>query len=539
MDYLEHNLNALAQRQPELARRLAATPPDPAAVVEPARSGAPGLRLGKARLTSRVDPEAEGREQAAAAPPGPLAGLGFALAYHLEPLVGRDLVVYEPNPGLLRVALGARDLSHLLGNLTLAVELAELGDLAGRALFIHRPTARLHPLEAEGLARRLAEPVAAPAREAQPRVFVIPPLLGGSLPVAYWCMEALTALGCRVHSVPNEKIFPLFDLVRKTPLPLERQDRVRAPLVRFLSELAVLEAEVFQPHLCLALAQAPLDRQAIRDLASLGAITAFWFIEDYRLMTYFQEVAASYDYFFHIQGEELEAELNRLGANHYYLPVAAHPPLHRPLALSPAERAAYGAPVGFMGCGYPNRKRFFSELVQEGFPLGVWGTDWPREGPLAAAWAEPRRRLDSGEVVKVYNACDIVLNLHSSVEATLEVGRADFVNPRTLEVPACGGFQLVDQVPQLGRFLEPGREVAVYTNRRELKETALHFLAHPGERAEMAQAARRKVLDRHTYYHRMERLLTRCLGPAPARRETAAGPGPAGAVLAALGAPEA
>jgi len=487
--------------------------PHPQASLEPTRSGAPGLKVGQTRLTSSVDPVAEGQSLAAHAPAGPLVALGFGLGYHLEPLIGRDLLIWEPDPRLLRLALGARDLRPLLERSRLVVDPANLGDLTGRALYLHRPSARLYPVEAQGLERRLAGPPTAKTRPARPRVMVVPAIFGGSLPVAYWCGQALEALGCQVLTLPLDQVGPLHQRLLTWRGPLERIDRVRAPLIRFLGELTVLEAEKSPPDLVLALAQAPLDRRALKDLKDLGITCAFWFIEDFRLMAYFREVAAAYDFFFHIQGPELERQLQALGANHAYLPMAAHPSCHRPLDLTPAERRDYGAPVGFMGAGYPNRQRIFQDLARRGLDFRLWGVGWRGVKGLESRLAQ-ERYLASDEVVKVYNACQVVINLHSSPLMETRISGADFVNPRTLEVPACGGFQLVDRSRGLEKFLAPGREVAVFDNEGQLLEMIDHYLRHPEERQRIAQAGRRRVLNEHTYYHRMEALLERCLGPA-------------------------
>ncbi|MBI5521330.1 MAG: glycosyltransferase [Desulfarculus sp.] len=514
MDFWKENLAALARRAPALAHLLEESQPHPQARLEPSRSGAPGLIVGQARLTSSVDPVAEGKGLATRAPDGPLVALGFGLGYHLEPLLGRDLLIWEPDPRLLRLALTARDLRPLMEGARLVVDPGELGDLQGRSLYLHRPSARLYPVEVQGLERRLAAPPAArQSRPRRPRVMVVPAIFGGSLPVAYWCGQALEALGCQVLTLPLDQVAPLHQRLLTWRGPLERLDRVRAPLIRFLGELTVLEAEKSPPDLLLALAQAPLDRKAIKDLKDLGVATAFWFVEDFRLMAYFREVAAAYDFFFHIQGPELERELDGLGANHAYLPMAAHPPVHCPRELTPAQRREYGAPVGFMGAGYPNRQRIFKDLVARGLNLRLWGVGWRGLKELEPFLAQ-ERYLDSEEVVAIYNACQVVINLHSSPLCETRVGGADFVNPRTLEVPACGGFQLVDRVRGLEDFLVPGREVAVFDNEDQLLEMTAHYLRHPGERAAMAQAGRRRVLAQHTYYHRMEALLTRCLGPA-------------------------
>lgn len=515
MNFLEANLIALAKSQPELARELSKTAAHPEAAIEDSRRGQPALKVGKVRLCSTVDPEREGLSYAKTAPPGPLVCLGFGLGYHLEPLMGRDLLVWEPDLKLLRAALEARDLSALLPAIRLVADPEKLGDLSGRGMFIHRPSARLYPQEARGLARRLDSPSApTKARPARPRVLVVPPVWGGSLPIAYWCAEALGQLGCEVLTVPIDAVEPLHHFLRSKNLDTKRKEVVEVPMVRFLGELTILMAEEFKPDLVFAMAQAPLAVQAVEALNRLGVPSAFWFIENYRHMDYFRHMASVYTHFFHIQGQALETELDRLGANHHFLPMAAHPPMHRPLEISKQDFARYHAPVGFMGHGYPNRQLVFSRLVLKGLPLGIWGTAWPKRGPLASLVREGGRRLDSQEVAKVYNACPIVLNLHSSPTADDGVARADFINPRTFEVAACGGFQLVDRVQGLEKLFAPGREIAVFESEDELLEKARYYLANPEERAAMVQAGRRRVLNEHTYYHRMERLLTTCLGPA-------------------------
>jgi spore maturation protein CgeB len=330
MNFLETNLIALAKSQPELARDLANAAPHPEAVIEASRRGMPALKVGQTRLTSTVDPEREGQSLAQSAPPGPLACLGFGLGYHLEPLMGRDLVVWEPDAGLLRLALETRDLSALLSTIRLVVDADHLGDLSGRRIFIHRPSARLYPLEARGLARRLEVPTEnATPRPERPRVLVVPPVWGGSLPIAYWCADALTQLGCEVLFVPIDSVDPLHVFLRENQLDPKRKDKIEVPMVRFLGELTILMAEEFQPDLVFAMAQAPLAVQAVEALNRLGAPTAFWFIENYRHMDYFRHMASVYSHFFHIQGQALESRAGPAGRQSSF-PARGGPPAGAP-----------------------------------------------------------------------------------------------------------------------------------------------------------------------------------------------------------------
>lgn len=515
---LASNLAALARRQPELARRLAHTAPPAGAELAASRQGPPCLRVNGQLICSAVDPEAEGRSLAARAPAGPLLVLGFGLGYHLEPLASRDMTVWEPEAALLRLALCSRDMRPILERVRLAVDRDDLGETAGRASWTLPAAARLYPAQAQALIRLVSQPPAAAAvRPDRPRVLVAGPVYGGSLEMAGWCAQALTQLGCEVRQPPLEAVEPLYHLLRSSSLPAGRTAPAIDGMLQFLGRAVLALAEEFEPHLVLALAQAPLEPRVIRELRSRGAVTAFWFVEDFRVRPYFRQVASAYDHFFHIQGQAMARELEALGARHHHLPLAALPSLHRPLSLNREEQTRWGATVGFLGQGYPNRVRTFSRLVGRFPGLRLWGTGWPDQGPLAGCVAEEGLRISAPDVVRIYNACDLVVNLHTAPPEG--EGPLDYLNPRAFEVAACGGFQLTDRSQGVENLFSPGRELALFSHEEELAGLIEHYLARPQERAAMAQAARRRVLAGHTYYHRMETVLAACLGAAPEREE--------------------
>jgi len=202
-----------------------------------------------------------------------------------------------------------------------------------------------------------------------------------------------------------------------------------------------------------------------------------WFVEDSRLFTYWQAFAPHYDLFAVIQKDPFLGQLEALGqANALYLPLAADPEFHRPLDLTPAQRKEFGASVAFMGAGYPNRRQAFRKLLRPGFK--IWGTEWEGDHVL---WPHVQRqgaRISSEDCVAIFNATDVNLNLHSSIQAERTVTCGDFINPRTFEVAACGAFQLVDRRALMAEsFAED--ELATFTSLSELTEKIDYFLEHP------------------------------------------------------------
>lgn len=356
------------------------------------------------------------------------------------------------------------------------------------------------------------------------RILVVLPMYGGSLPVGRHCAAALAGLGHTVEVFEAPAFYPAFTSLRDLRVTSDRLEYLETGFLQVVSQAVCAKAETFCPDLVLALAQAPLSRQALKRLRRDGVRTAMWFVEDFRLFTYWEAFAPFYDIFAVIQKEPFPEKLAAIGQeNVLYLPLAADPAVHRPLDLTPVDRRRYGAEVSFMGAGYPNRRVAFARLLD--FDLGIFGSDWDGDAVLAPRLRLGGRRVETEEAVKIFNAATVNLNLHSSISATQLVSGGDFVNPRTFELAMCGAFQLVDRRTLLPELFGDD-ELAQFGSLEELRELLARYLAHPGERAAMAAKARARALAGHTYADRMGRLLDftarRLPGwPAPARRDEA------------------
>ena len=505
--HLEENLRAL---DPQLAAEIRAAAPLPSAP-ELVATGDPTLTADGVLLHSRHDPRREAarwaetqRERLGDAADTAVV-LGFGLGYHVEALAAvweKPIVVVEPDRALLRTALAARDLRALLDRVTVAT--GPLEEDAGRPVVLpHAPSV----LRSATL-RTIGESIAGRAalRGVRLRILVVSPLAGGSHPMAAHCARALGQLG---HAVRLLDLAPfaggMESLACFTPRRAARS-AVEQAYMRFLGTgvLAAIEAE--KPDLVLALAQAPLDAAVLAEIGRRGVLRAFWFVEDHRVLTYWQNVIGEYDYFFAIQqGAFLEDAARRSAARVAYLPCAADPAVHRPLELSDATRQELGAPVGFVGAGYRNRRIAFRPLLDLG--LKIWGTEWGGAGQVEAAVQRDGARISTEDTVRIFNATRVNLNLHSSTYVDGVEPRGDFVNPRTFELAAAGAFQLVDRRELLPPLLRPHAEVATFTDAAELHERVRHYLAHPDERAFLAAEGRARVLAEHTYRHRMQSLL--------------------------------
>lgn len=350
------------------------------------------------------------------------------------------------------------------------------------------------------------------------RILVVLPLYGGSLPIGQYCTRALRDMGHFVEEFDAPAFHPADMALRNLRVDNERLEQLESAFVNLLSQAIYAKVETFQPDLVLALAQAPLNRQILRRLQKDGVPTAMWFVEDYSIFGYWRAFASYYDFFFVIQKEPFLSMLPEAGAeNACYLPMAALPSFHQPLALSPADMRQYGAELAFLGAGYPNRRQAFRAFVGRNFK--IWGSDWDGDSVLAPCVQNGGARISPEDSVKIYNATDVNLNLHSSIKADTLVSGGDFVNPRTFELASMGVFQLVDKrslMPEMFTLAhvddiiagqDAQAELAIFDDTASMERGIRYFLDHPEAREAFAKRAQTRVLQEHTYTHRMQTML--------------------------------
>jgi spore maturation protein CgeB len=349
----------------------------------------------------------------------------------------------------------------------------------------------------------------------QLRIAVVGPIYGGSLPITGFVVRALESLGHHVrwldHSVHATSYHQL-ELLKNSQHRLALQSKY----AEMLSRITMAQLAEDPPDLVLSLAQAPLVLPALEHLRRKRFMTAMWFVENFRHLTYWQQLAAGYDFWFVIQQEPCLAVLKQAGAKEVrYLPMAADPSVHRPLELTQTEREEYGSDVSFVGAGYANRRAIFPRLLGHDWRFKLWGNEWDGATDLTSVLQRNGARIDTDTCLKVFNGSAVNLNLHSWAGTGLDP-EGDFVNPRTFELAACGAFQLADR-RSLMPDLFSASEVATVSSSDELPGEIARWLREPEQRLAMAAQARQRVLAEHTYAHRMRNLLSQVGVASPDR----------------------
>jgi spore maturation protein CgeB len=501
------------KRPAEWRNELAGLASDPRLELLPGRGGLPTLKIGDALLHSQYRPVEEAErliESAQLDLERPILVLGLGLGYHVQALHSRgaDVAAIEFDPGIVRLACehALRDSTTpiALGNKNELLRDPELLAFLERApqILVHPPSANAHGEAFAELEKAIVEHTLGQRRLS---IVVVGPMYGGSQPIAMYLHRAFESLGHRTLFVDTSTAWPLYESMRASVKTKSAQDQLADLLVNWTSQWAYARVAEFTADICIVLAQAPVGREFPVRLAKDGVVMAYWFVENWRHMAYWRQIAPLYDGFFHIQPGDFEQALESIGCtNHAYVQTACDPELHKPVELTTHEQKRYGADVSFAGAGYYNRTQLFQGLTD--YDFAIWGVDWGiRE--LNAHVRDPDKRFTHETFCKIAAATKINLNLHSSTTHPGVNPDCDAINPRVFEIAACGAFQLCDPAKGLDTLFDPERELPVYRDLAELRAKLDYFLEHEDERREIAVRARARALRDHTYVHRAKQML--------------------------------
>ncbi len=440
-----------------------------------------------------------------------IVAVSMGCGYHIEALLDQgkfSVSCIEPSVAALRRVLAVRDFRPILSKLESLTIFADeaLPEFSGSAELLVRP--QVIPVYGD-MSQKIARSFYAQRglTKLRPKIAVLGPLQGGTLPIGHYTTSALSSLGQRVRGIDMSGFNSAYELFGSFFTDDIRQNVARQGFVETLSSM-LLDSFAEKPiDILICMAQAPISPRALMELRRRGVITVLWFVEDYLRFTYWKEVAKYFDYIFTIQKGECIDAIRKAGAeNVHYLPTACDPGVHGPVQLSAEERARWGSPISFVGAGYYNRRQTFAALAQ--LPLKLWGTEWPTCKPFDKMVQEAGRRLTPEEYIKIFNATDINLNLHSSNERDGIDPTGDFVNPRVFELAACGAFQLVDERSLLSEVFTVGEEMITFSSLADLRDKIDYYSQRPDERARIASNARARVLRDHTYERRLEHMLS-------------------------------
>lgn len=353
-----------------------------------------------------------------------------------------------------------------------------------------------------------------PPRSVPLTLAVVGPVTGGSAPVAAAAARAFERLGHRVSFIDNRTFAPDLAACKTLPEGARQAEEVRV----FHQAAAHTQKQLRErrPQLALFLAQAPvLSPDDLAPLAERDVPTVFWFVEDYRIFSYWRQAAPRFDHVWTLQQEPFTTALLNLGVRYVdWVPLACEP---GPLVEAPIDACG---DVTFVGTGYPNRVAHLAALQVPG--LRLFGPHFAAEPSLRPFVAHDGTLPHEG-LADLFRGSRINLNLSSEVDPRRFGSRKDLVNPRAFEICGAGGFQLADRLIPLEDFFEPGQEVVTFGNVEEAREVIARYLRDDLARKRIAAQGHARAVAEHSYEARLGKALSRLLARDGDRVYRAAG----------------
>lgn len=260
---------------------------------------------------------------------------------------------------------------------------------------------------------------------------------------------------------------------------------------------------LFQPHLVMAigsyLPESTYYGEVARDARAAGAVPVFWATEDPYEQDANYRITRDFSAVFSCDG---------WGVNFYDHPCARHLPLAgcRLRNYVPYDPAAE-RPIDVMFCGvaFSSRKELVSDLLPSlaGLRLQFIGPGW---GQFGAGFSD--RRIDKSELIQMYSAAKIVLNLGRSLH--FENQRYQITpstpGPRTFEAALAGAVQFFhEDTYEIRDYFTP-QEVPCFSTVADFQALLRQHLSDGATRDATAMAAQRRALAEHTYAHRAQRM---------------------------------
>ena len=352
MNHFAANIISLAKRYPDLAASLKAAR-GKMLTIEPARNGMPSARRAGRWIHSAYDPlrEAEtwaDRHAAACHAGETIVVSGVGLLYHVEAIrkkLSSDIAVAVVIPSIdaFHDALSARPLGpwseHIFWLNGTPQDITKILTETGRPLrcLSYRPASQIddefHSVLEQALRRGIARQAGGHLT-----IALVGPIYGGSLPIAGYVKRALEHLGHNVQWIEHSLHAPSYNIMGMLKDARNRQ-LMQSRMAEVLSQWTLAALAESPPDIVLSLAQAPLTLPVLEHLRKKKFLTAMWFVENYRHLTYWQHMAPGYEFWFVFQkGQCLEAIRQAGARNVSYLPMAADPDVHGPVMLSEEDR---------------------------------------------------------------------------------------------------------------------------------------------------------------------------------------------------------
>jgi len=160
------------------------------------------------------------------------------------------------------------------------------------------------------------------------------------------------------------------------------------------------------------------------------------------------------------------------------------------------EKLNLPEPIIFIGNSRNEYRTMVKWCLEENISLALWGSRWEQ-------FVNPEiirgQYIPNNEVAQYYSSCDILLNDHWET-----MRKNGFISNRIFDASAAGAFIITDGVTGLDNVFK-GAVISV-NNRSEFSLAVEKFIKDPVYRKKASDAARKIVVNNHTFLIRAEEI---------------------------------
>lgn len=214
------------------------------------------------------------------------------------------------------------------------------------------------------------------------------------------------------------------------------------------------------------------------------------------------------------QDKRMEGFEKTTGYRHHTIPLAADK-----LAISPNYTKKFKADISFIGTYLPEKREFIKSHVfplKDKYDLKLYGQDWTLQDrltgfvskvgmyfnfPIIKNLQKPKLQID--DEPQIYTSSTISINIHEDYQKKF----GGDCNERTFKIPLAGGFEITDNVACIHKYFKDGEEIIIAKDKKDWFEKIDYYIKNPDKRQKIIDAGRKKVLNEHTYYNRVEQFL--------------------------------
>ncbi|EOP49167.1 polysaccharide deacetylase family sporulation protein PdaB [Bacillus cereus VDM053] len=192
-----------------------------------------------------------------------------------------------------------------------------------------------------------------------------------------------------------------------------------------------------------------------------------------------------------------------------HLDFGYHPIVHHPMDRDPR----YYAPVALVANGYPKKLSYLPEhfrhqslnalikpLLENNIRIDFYGRYWDEMKDILGVDI-PREwihgYIDYTDANKVYSSSDIIIGLQNLPTQLTQ---------RTYEILGSGGLLLTNDIPEIHRVFEAGKDLITSSSPEETVKLVNYFLQHSEMREKIRQNGR-KAVEKYSYEKRAEYMI--------------------------------